>query len=363
MRKYNLVAVFLSALFETVHGHYGYVQIQCRVPDSQQHVEFIFTVTYNMIEYLRYNKFVLDQCKKVGQYIVPLSDKTVPPEVIIRLDNVNQKAILVCSAYDFYPKPIRLTWIRDDQVMAADVTSIEEQDNGDWFYQIHSHLEYFPKPGEKISCVVEHASSNKPMIYHWDPSLPESEKAKIILGAVGLSIGVFMAAGGLIYYKRKHTGFYRLPVCLLPMQTMNETEQHLELELQVIFVAVQTVGNTERLLDSCVRIQKPPPSEVPPSSVLAREPRARIGRELREKDNKNAEAVCLRVRKGLRRLFMASTAALALSPARFFFFSLSGAHAEQEPELIGFHSQVSESAVNSDGGSLRGPLYTSSPAG
>lgn len=45
------------------------------------------------------------------------------------------------------------------------------------------------------------------------------------------------------------------------------------------------------------------------------------------------------------------------------FFSLSGAHAEQEPELIGFHSQVSESAVNSAGGSLRGPLDTSSPAG
>ncbi|XP_016116822.1 ras-specific guanine nucleotide-releasing factor RalGPS2-like, partial [Sinocyclocheilus grahami] len=51
----------------------------------------------------------------------------------------------------------------------------------------------------------------------------------------------------------------------------------LELELQVMFVAVQTVGNTERLLDSCVRIQKPPPSEVPPSSVLAREPRAARG--------------------------------------------------------------------------------------
>ncbi|XP_073675873.1 rano class II histocompatibility antigen, A beta chain-like [Garra rufa] len=253
--QYNLVAVFLSAVFETVHGHYGYVQIQCRVSDSQQHIEFIFSVTYNMVEYLRYNstedkatgytefgkklaedynknkillaqaEFVLDSCKKIGQYIVPISGLTVPPDVIIRLHNVNQKAVLVCSAYDFYPKPIRLTWMRDDKVMAADVTSIEEQNNGDWFYQIHSHLEYFPKPGEKISCVVEHASSHKPMIYHWDPSLPESERSKIILGAVGLSMGVFMAAGGLIYYKRKHTGFYRLPVCLLPMQTMNETEQ------------------------------------------------------------------------------------------------------------------------------------------
>ncbi len=96
-----------------------------------------------------------------------VSTFTVQPEVIIRLDYVNQKAMLVCSAYDFYPKPIKLTWIRDDTEMAADVTSIEEMANGDWFYQIHSHLEYFPKPGEKISCVVEHASSHKPMIYQW----------------------------------------------------------------------------------------------------------------------------------------------------------------------------------------------------
>lgn len=94
-----------------MHGHYGYVQIQCRVPDSQQNIEFIFSVTYNMIEYLRYNstedkavgntefgkklaedynknkillaqaEFVLNQCKKIGELIVSFSrmtGKTVP---------------------------------------------------------------------------------------------------------------------------------------------------------------------------------------------------------------------------------------------------------------------------------------------
>ncbi|XP_056123907.1 rano class II histocompatibility antigen, A beta chain-like [Rhinichthys klamathensis goyatoka] len=258
--QYNLVVhltVFLSALFETVHVHYGYVQILCRT-DSQQNIEFIFSVTYNMIEYLRYNstedivigytefgkkwaedynknkvllaqaEFALNQCKEIGKLIVPNAGMTVQPEVIIRSDKEaigNQKAVLVCSAYDFYPKPIKLTWMRDDKAVAADVTSTEELADGDWYYQIHSHLEYFPKPGEKISCVVEHASSHRPMVYHWDPSLSESERSKIILGSVGLVMGVVMAAGGLIYHKRKHTGFYRLPVCLLPLQTMDGTEQ------------------------------------------------------------------------------------------------------------------------------------------
>ncbi|RXN14531.1 rano class II histocompatibility A beta chain-like protein [Labeo rohita] len=98
--------------------------------------------------------------------------------------------MLICSAYDFYPKPIKLTWMRDDKEMTADVTSTEELADGDWYYQIHSNLEYFPKPGEKISCVLEHASSNKAMIYD--------------LGAAGVVLGVIMAAGGLIYYKRRH---------------------------------------------------------------------------------------------------------------------------------------------------------------
>ncbi|XP_050974005.1 boLa class II histocompatibility antigen, DQB*0101 beta chain-like [Labeo rohita] len=110
--------------------------------------------------------------------------------------------MLICSAYDFYPKPIKLTWMRDDKEMTADVTSTEELADGDWYYQIHSHLEYFPKPGEKISCVLEHASSNKAMIY----DLGENRADIIITGAAGVVLGVIMAAGGLIYYKRRHKG-------------------------------------------------------------------------------------------------------------------------------------------------------------
>uniref|UniRef100_A0A8C1X2Y7 Si:busm1-228j01.4 n=1 Tax=Cyprinus carpio TaxID=7962 RepID=A0A8C1X2Y7_CYPCA len=208
------------------------------LPGSIEKTEFIFSVTYNKIEYIRYNstedkavgytefgekwaedynknkillaqaEFGLDKCKGIAKFIVPnaglvilfcyyfFQTHFVKPEVIIRSAREakgNEKAVLVCSAYDFYPKPIKL-------------------------------------------CVVEHASSHKPMIYDWgeiryyefkvliilllhwthlriffhctDSSPSESERSKIILGAVGLLMGVFMAAGGLIYYKRKHTGWY-----------------------------------------------------------------------------------------------------------------------------------------------------------
>ncbi|XP_051758318.1 H-2 class II histocompatibility antigen, E-S beta chain [Ctenopharyngodon idella] len=143
-----------------------------------------------------------------------IADKTVPPEV--KLTSVTQAsgrhpAMLMCSAYNFYPHQIQVSWMRDGKVVKSDVTSTEEMPNGDWYYQIHSHLEYTPKSGEKISCAVDHAGLTKPIIIDWDPSLPEPERNKIAIGASGLVLGIIIAAAGLIYYKKKSSGRILVP--------------------------------------------------------------------------------------------------------------------------------------------------------
>ena len=53
--------------------------------------------------------------------------------------------MLVCGVYNFYPKQIRVRWLRDGQEVTSDVTSTDELADGDWYYQIHSHLEYIPR--------------------------------------------------------------------------------------------------------------------------------------------------------------------------------------------------------------------------
>ncbi|XP_063325245.1 class II histocompatibility antigen, B-L beta chain-like isoform X2 [Pelmatolapia mariae] len=111
-------------------------------------------------------------------------------------------AMLVCSVYDFYPTEIKVSWHRDGQEVTSDVTSTEEMEDGDWYYQAHSHLEYTPRYGEKISCMVEHASLREPLITDWDPSMPVSERSKLAIGASGLILGLILFLIGFIYYRR-----------------------------------------------------------------------------------------------------------------------------------------------------------------
>uniref|UniRef100_W5KEI7 Si:busm1-228j01.4 n=1 Tax=Astyanax mexicanus TaxID=7994 RepID=W5KEI7_ASTMX len=113
----------------------------------------------------------------------------------------------MCSAYDFYPKPIELTWLRNGKKVTGDVVFSEELYDGDWYYQIHSQLEYSPGPAEQITCMVEHLSFSQ-------PPLSEADRDKVVVGVTGLLMGVIIATTGLIYYKRKQTGQNLYSLCL-----------------------------------------------------------------------------------------------------------------------------------------------------
>ncbi|XP_030605005.1 DLA class II histocompatibility antigen, DR-1 beta chain-like [Archocentrus centrarchus] len=162
---------------------------------------------------LEHEKKNKEKCRTNIPSVFGILSRPVEPTVRLRVAEVadsKHPAMLICSAYNFYPKHIKLTWLRDGKEARSDVTSTEELPNGNWLYQIHSYLEITPKPGENISCMVEHASLMQPKFYDWVPTT-EAEKNKIATGAAGLLLGLVFLLVGVIFYKRKTTGRMMVP--------------------------------------------------------------------------------------------------------------------------------------------------------
>ncbi|XP_066500635.1 H-2 class II histocompatibility antigen, E-S beta chain-like [Hoplias malabaricus] len=241
-----LLLLTLTVRTAQTGGYYEYWTNECLTSSSDlTDVELIVTYHFNKDPYIRFNSTVGEfvgytahgvknaerwnkgpevqqwraekdrYCKNnlKGDFSSVL-EKTVQPRVELTAEkepSSGHTAMLVCSAYDFYPRAIDVYWLRDGKRETTHVTATDELADGDWYYQIHSHLEYTPRSGEKISCVVEHASFSGPMTYDWDPSLPESDRNKIAIGASGLVLGIILSAAGFIYYKKKSSGRILVP--------------------------------------------------------------------------------------------------------------------------------------------------------
>ncbi|XP_031157253.1 HLA class II histocompatibility antigen, DQ beta 1 chain-like isoform X2 [Sander lucioperca] len=126
-----------------------------------------------------------------------------PSVTLVETTSSSHDTMLVCSAYDFYPKYIRVTWYRNGQEVTSGVTFSEVMTNGDWTYQVHYYLEYTPGQQDNVSCMVEHVSLRKPKVYDWDSSMHRTERSYLIGGASALLLGAVLLSAGLVHYRRK----------------------------------------------------------------------------------------------------------------------------------------------------------------
>ncbi|XP_066580404.1 HLA class II histocompatibility antigen, DR beta 5 chain isoform X2 [Amia ocellicauda] len=189
-----------------IRKHVGYTEYGIRTAEYwNKDKDYMASILADEERYCKHNAEVLR---------ASTLDREVTPSVRVRSSkpvSSRHPVLLVCHVTGFYPQRINVTWLRDGVETSTDVTSTELLANGDWTYQIHSHLELRPRAGERITCRVQHKSLEQPLEVTWDNSASESKKNKVIMGVCGLVLGLIIAAAGVIYYKKKSTGRILVP--------------------------------------------------------------------------------------------------------------------------------------------------------
>uniref|UniRef100_A0A8C6V584 Ig-like domain-containing protein n=1 Tax=Neogobius melanostomus TaxID=47308 RepID=A0A8C6V584_9GOBI len=231
---------FITMLFDFADAHYMYGFENCQFSSEDEHESMFFgyvyynkqlIVSYNstegkftsytektkeIVNGLNKNQHLLNEMKHAHDdlYFTWLTGLKSPRIMAISLpqgSKIHQPGIIICSAYNFYPKPITLTWLRNGEEVTSEVISTDEMSDGNWLYQKHSYLEYIPTPTDTIECMVEHASLPTPELYKWGRTVPKSRKNKIIVGTAGLLLGLAFTTIGVIYYKKHTKGHVLVP--------------------------------------------------------------------------------------------------------------------------------------------------------
>ncbi|XP_078271811.1 DLA class II histocompatibility antigen, DR-1 beta chain-like [Rhinoraja longicauda] len=131
-----------------------------------------------------------------------LLSPAVEPKITVRpkaSSHAGQSALLTCHVTGFYPPEIEVTWLKNGAPVPNGAINTVLLSDGDWTYQVEELLQYQPVSGDTYTCRVEHSSLAEPMAMDWDvQSSSESEKTKIIVGALGFVFGLTILLAGVI---------------------------------------------------------------------------------------------------------------------------------------------------------------------
>uniref|UniRef100_H2MBY5 Ig-like domain-containing protein n=1 Tax=Oryzias latipes TaxID=8090 RepID=H2MBY5_ORYLA len=230
----NLFHLFsLSDYSKDQHGYFMFSDFFCYIPSrNPKEVQYLIDWYFNMELTMQYNssvggwtgftpaglitaaKFNADKYDVVQRILERelvcqrsfLMKSYIEPNVSLQTVEDNDST-LECSALDFYPKHIRLTWFSNGQEVTEGVTFSDVLPNGDWTYQAHTYLTLTPGKQDHISCMVQHTSLKEPKIYNWEPSMNQTDRDYIIGGVCALLLGAVFLCVGLIHYKQKWNTF------------------------------------------------------------------------------------------------------------------------------------------------------------
>ncbi|KAM4525176.1 H-2 class II histocompatibility antigen, E-S beta chain-like [Odontesthes bonariensis] len=165
----------------------------------------------NNPSYLQARRHDVDYYCKIQAALVyqGIRGKAVPPTTrlkAVRSNRSEDSEVLVCSAFNFYPRQIRLSWLKDGVVIPDPPgLVVTEMPGGAWRYQVHSYLEERLNTGRNITCMVEHMGLKEPQQLSPGRSELRSDHVALAVGGSVLAVGLSVLIASIaFYYKKTH---------------------------------------------------------------------------------------------------------------------------------------------------------------
>nr|XP_005911429.1 PREDICTED: antigen-presenting glycoprotein CD1d-like [Bos mutus] len=117
------------------------------------------------------------------------------------------RLLLVCHVSGFYPKPVRVMWMRGEQEEPG-TRQGDVMPNADSTWYLRVTLDVAAGEAAGLSCRVKHSSlGDQDIILYWDGN----RVSRGLIVALVLLVFVLLFVGGLVFWFRKHRRYQDIP--------------------------------------------------------------------------------------------------------------------------------------------------------
>ncbi|XP_038638216.1 H-2 class II histocompatibility antigen, E-S beta chain-like [Scyliorhinus canicula] len=143
-------------------------------------------------------------CDKMKQAAISsntILDKKAPIPSKVFLQEKSGQMNLVCLVKDFFPRDIKMRWLRNGVVIANEPQTVNIVPQRNRTFQARSLLSLNGDVDGSYSCQVEHETLTKKLVLKFEHSSITKNEALIIIGAVLGILGIsFAVVTGILYY-------------------------------------------------------------------------------------------------------------------------------------------------------------------